>query len=406
MRLLTGQYRALVLRLCRIDGGDFAEVLADADAAAGRLPIAAQLAVQQREQQLAIIDPALHAICWEVDLASGTMSLSREFVERLGYEASFRTLDDDAFAALMHPDDVPAEREMRRRHRESGERYVADYRLRNAEGVYSWFRATAATSFDVDGVALSLSGTMLALHTDIRQTTSAEDGATIARLTRELRQSSSKLINAQENERRHIARELHDQTGQTLTAALLDLEFWRNKGVPAEEVEHVMGQVKLALSEIRGIALHLRPALLDEAGLETALKVYLDRQAIAAKFDVSFSTEGKSGRLSPELEITAFRLVQEAVTNIIRHAGARHVDVMLRIGRSEIVIRVGDNGSGCVTEEALNNATSGMSLGLLSMKERAALVGGRCEFISAPGVGSIVLARLPTAWKPPDAAAA
>jgi len=104
---------------------------------------------------------------------------------------------------------------------------------------------------------------------------------------------------------------------------------------------------------------------------------------------------GQTRRLKPQVEITAFRLVQEAVTNILRHAKAAFVDVSLKTSSSDLVIRISDNGSGCVATEALTNATSGSSLGLISMNERAALVGGRCEFISSPGIGSIVLARIP-----------
>ena len=397
MRLLTGDFRTLVLHFCQVDGVVSIDILGASAGADRNFSMASELVVQRRENRLNAINNSLHAICWELNLATGVIYLSEEFTAQLGYGSDFRKRDGDAYAALMHPDDVAREREVRRRHREAHEAYVVDYRLRDAEGAYTWFRATGDTWFDVAGKSLSISGTLLVLHTASSAAATPEDSSTIDRLTRELKEASTKLINAQEGERRHIARELHDQTGQTLTAAVLDLEFWRMKGVPAEEVDHILGEVKQALSEIRGIALQLRPPLLDESGLESALKVYLERQASAAKFDVTFSSEGRGGRLSPELEITGFRLVQEAVTNIIRHAGARHVDVMLRIGRSEAIIRVSDNGSGCIPDEALNNATSGFSLGLISMKERAALVGGRCEFISAPGVGSIVLARLPIA---------
>jgi signal transduction histidine kinase len=220
--------------------------------------------------------------------------------------------------------------------------------------------------------------------------------AEIERLTRELQALTLRLIEAQETERRHIARELHDQTGQTLTAAVLDLEFFKDKGVPPDEVGAVLATVKQALSEVRNISLQLRPPMLDDAGLEPALKVYLERQAASGKFDVSLAVEG-GRRLAREIELTAFRLVQEAVTNILRHAGARHVDVSVRIGANELTLRVSDNGSGCVAQDALGNASGGMSLGLVSMRERAALVGGHCEFISAPAVGSMVLARLPIA---------
>ena len=110
---------------------------------------------------------------------------------------------------------------------------------------------------------------------------------------------------------------------------------------------------------------------------------------------MTLTSEGRKQRLSPQIEVTAFRLVQEAVTNIVRHAKAGHVDVSLKVSSADLVVRISDDGAGCVDTDARDSAGAGSSLGLISMSERATLVGGHCEFISTPGVGSIVLARIP-----------
>lgn len=330
-------------------------------------------------------------VAWEWDAAAGMAQVAPALARQLGYA---QAAGADALATLIHPDDAAPLALARQRHFE-GAPFAAELRLRPANGTYRWFRFDGLARVDEHGTPVYVSGCAQDIDAQKQaQVRIAQGEQEIERLGRELRELSIRIIEAQETERRHIARELHDQTGQTLTAAVLDLEFWKDKGVPANEIGGVLGSVKQALAEVRNISLQLRPPMLDEAGLEPALKIYLERQAASGKFDVSFAVEG-SGRLAPELELTAFRLVQEAVTNILRHAGARHVDVSVRLGPQELTLRVSDNGSGCVAQEALGSASGGMSLGLISMRERAALVGGQCEFISAPAVGSMVLARLP-----------
>jgi len=392
-----------VLRLRYVAGTAFVRTIPSPDRDVKDLVGAIAASTARREVRLSLASFATRDIVWEWEVASGTYHFSRRLAEVLGHEKLPRELNMNGFAALLHPDDVIAEERVRRRHISDNMRYDIDYRLRDASGRYRWFRSVAETCRDENGMALSMAGTLSDIDAlKFAERELYEQRNQLERVTRELQDMSVRLINSQESERRHIARELHDQTGQTLTAAVLDLEFWRGKGVPAEEVEQVLGSVKRALAEIRDISLQLRPPLLDETGLENALRAYLERQAAAGKFEMTFSSEGgHSGenghrrRLPPQVEITAFRLVQEAVTNIVRHAKAAFVDVSVKTSSSDLVIRISDNGSGCVATEALTNATSGSSLGLISMNERAALVGGRCEFISSPGIGSIVLARIP-----------
>jgi PAS domain S-box-containing protein len=384
------------VRLRYVAGTAFVRTIPLAEGASTDVFASIAASTARREARLALASYATRDIVWEWEVATGKYHFSRRLTEVLGHEKLPRQLDMNGFTALLHPDDVIAEERVRRRHISDNVRYDIDYRLRDANGRYRWFRAMAETCRDENGMALSMAGTLSDIDAlKFAERELLEQRNQLERVTRELQDMSVRLINSQESERRHIARELHDQTGQTLTAAVLDLEFWRGKGVPPEEVEQVLASVKRALAEIRDISLQLRPPLLDEAGLDNALRAYLERQAAAGKFEVTFSSEGHTRRLKTQVEITAFRLVQEAVTNIVRHAKAAFVDVSLKTSSSDLVIRISDNGSGCVATEALTNATSGSSLGLISMNERAALVGGRCEFISSPGIGSIVLARLP-----------
>lgn len=353
-------------------------------------------AQRRREQRLALAAVATRDVLWDWDVAGDTYWVSARLGELLGRDRIAMEMDAPAFAALLHPEDLAGEREARRRHLEHRERYDVDYRLRTAAGEYRWFRAVGETLRDERGTPLHMAGLIsdvdaikFAEHQLIEQRDALEA------MTRQLQDMSLRLVRSQEDERRHVARELHDQTGQTLTAAVLDLEFWRGRGVPPDEIDRVLVEIKRALAEIRDISLRLRPPLLEEAGLEVALRSYLERQSAAVGFTSNFFAEGPLEQLSPEAAITAFRLIQESVTNIVRHAQARHVDVSLKLVGEEVVLRVSDDGSGCVAAEALSNAVAGSSLGLIGMNERAALLGGHCEFVSAPGVGSLVLARIP-----------
>ncbi|UXI67322.1 sensor histidine kinase [Tahibacter amnicola] len=216
-----------------------------------------------------------------------------------------------------------------------------------------------------------------------------------AQLQRRLEDVSLRLVNAQEEERRHIARELHDEIGQTLTAVVLNLEYRRDEPMPPADRMQALTDVRRTLAEVRDMSLLLRPPLLDDIGLEAALRWYLERQAAAGKMDTRLSVQGLERRPPIGIEITAYRLVQEAVTNIMRHARARHVDVALNATGHELAIRISDDGIGFDPREAMSDAQAGGSLGVIGMAERASLVGGHCEIVSMPGAGSIVLARLP-----------
>jgi PAS domain S-box-containing protein len=210
---------------------------------------------------------------------------------------------------------------------------------------------------------------------------------------------SRRLVEVQEIERRRLAHELHDEIGQTLTAVKINLQALQRHedmaGVESylkdsvEVVEHALGQV-------RNLSLDLRPSLLDDLGLVATLRWYVDRQAQRGGFAAQLIIDlPETPDLPPELETTCFRVVQEALTNIMRHSQAQKVCVELHQREAELVLRVCDDGVGFDVQAALENATGGSSLGLLGIQERIWQVGGQIAIQSAPGGGTDIQARLP-----------
>jgi signal transduction histidine kinase len=201
---------------------------------------------------------------------------------------------------------------------------------------------------------------------------------------------SQQLLEVQEGERRSLALELHDQLGQILTAIRLALRS-RRKGRIAE----ALGLVDQAAEQVRNLALTLRPASLDHLGLPAALRAYLKRQSQLAGLDIHLEVGPLEERLPPAVETACFRLVQEALTNVARHSGARRVDVELNAAEDAVEIVVRDDGKGFDVGAARERAEAGASLGILSMEERVALAGGRLEIESEPGRGTTIRARFP-----------
>lgn len=213
---------------------------------------------------------------------------------------------------------------------------------------------------------------------------------------------SRRIINAQEAERRRVAHELHDELGQSLTAIKINLQSgarFKNRTTEETNQENIR-IVEDALQQVRSLALTLRPAILDNLGLVPALGWLGKQMAQRAGFVFDFVPPAQARRLAPELETTCFRIVQEALTNIARHAQARHVDLSMEYGPDSVSIELHDDGVGMDWNTVLANAQSGASAGVLGMLERAALVGGSLQVRSSPGAGCTLVLHCPLQLQP------
>jgi PAS domain S-box-containing protein len=211
-----------------------------------------------------------------------------------------------------------------------------------------------------------------------------------------------RLLAAQEEERHRISRELHDQMGQHLPALMLGLKALKDgaySGPPAvERLQRLQDLAELIARDVHTLARELRPVGLDDLGLHTALSNYVEEWSAHYGITVDFHSRGfdENKRLPPHDEITLYRTVQEALTNVIKHAQAKHVSLILERSREAVLTVVEDDGKGFDVEAVRDTPISERRLGLLGMQERVELVGGTLEIESVPGAGTTIAARIPT----------
>jgi len=220
-----------------------------------------------------------------------------------------------------------------------------------------------------------------------------------------LRELSQRVLSAQEAERQRIARELHDDTAQTLTALLLRLKMLEsaNGATDRATVRELVSLTAAALESIRAIAQELRPPVLDDFGLPTALQSLADQQRQRFGLPVSVAVQGQARRLPPDVELALYRIAQEALTNAAKHADARHAVVTLSFGDHAVTLSIHDDGRGFnLSDLSLDHG----ELGLFGMRERAELAGGTFAIHSAPGAGTTVQITVPHNGKLASASAA
>jgi signal transduction histidine kinase len=208
-----------------------------------------------------------------------------------------------------------------------------------------------------------------------------------------------KVISAQEEERKRIARELHDETGQALTGIVMALEaaqnaLERDPGTVGQRLDGAKSLASQSIDAIRHLVVDLRPAVLDDLGLVPAVRTFAENRLRERGIRLEMDVSGLRGRLAPPVETCLFRVVQEAVTNIIRHSEAKSAHIELRRANGVVSLLVADDGRGFDFGQVMQSPDPSRALGLAGMQERVSVLGGRLEVDSAPGRGTRVQATI------------
>lgn len=240
----------------------------------------------------------------------------------------------------------------------------------------------------------------LAAARDATERTKAELERRVADRTLRLKQLLGKTINAQEEERRRLARELHDETAQTLAALTITLDRARDGlSEPSADPLALIGEARTTaarlLAETRRLILGLRPAVLDDLGLLPAIRWYAETTLADAGVEVAIEPADTPGRLPADLEVALFRIVQEAITNIARHARAQHVSIRFAFESGLVTVTIVDDGVGFDVERAAaRTPRDSASVGLIGMQERVRLLDGEIDVQSSPSGGTTIIVRV------------
>ncbi len=213
---------------------------------------------------------------------------------------------------------------------------------------------------------------------------------------------AAQILRAQEEERKRIARELHDETSQSLTSIVVSLEAVEQQLGPEPVDENLVNRLRhtkeiaqRTLDETRRLMFDLRPSVLDDLGLVPALRWFITQRVQPFGLKAEFQATGLESRLSEELETAFFRIMQEAITNTVKHARAKSIKVHLVQEEARIIGTVVDDGQGFHPVHVAGKAEKDRGLGLFGMQERAVLVGGTVQIESAPGRGTTVRVTVP-----------
>ena len=349
----------------------------------------AELALRASEQRYRMLITNIPDVVWLTDRQGNTVFVSPH-VERLGgytAEEIYRAGPAGWFGRV-HPDDLPiVQRHFAALFVAPGRTFDLEYRIQHKDGRWIWLRDRAVTTYEEHGTTYAYG-----IYTDITDRKRAEDIRALL---------LNQVITVQEEERRRISRELHDETAQSLASLLLGLsalaEARSLKGARAQARE-LHQVVTRALAEVRRLASGLRPSVLDDLGLPTAIQRYASdfgqTRGIAVEVDTSGLGEA---RMSAPVETALYRIMQEALSNVARHAGARRVRVQLDRFGAMVSMVISDDGAGFDPGRPPAPATAAHGLGIHTMRERALVLNGSLAIDSAAGRGTRVSVEIPLA---------
>jgi two-component system sensor histidine kinase UhpB len=348
----------------------------------------AEEALRQSEDRLRLVIETIPAMVWTA-LPDGTVDfVNGRWLDYIGL--SWEEFQARGWVSLMHPDDLEWSKEHWTTAVASGQPTQIEHRVRRADGQYRWLLARGVPLRDARGQIVKWYGTA----TDTDDQRRAQE--TLRQSSEEIQALSHGLVELQESERKELARELHDRVGQSLTALSINLSVFR-QALPRHDpgissrLHDSATLLESTMQAITNLVSDLRPPMLDDYGLRPALDWYANQFSTRAGIAVSVRASQPAERVGPDVEIALFRIAQEALNNVAKHARASSVVIALERQGSEYVMSVADNGVGLrATEERVGRP----ALGVVTMRERAQAVGGRFQIESFPGGGTQLMVRI------------
>jgi PAS domain S-box-containing protein len=383
-----------------------------------------ELALRESEERLTLAFAGAQEGVWDWNLETGAVVYSSHWRKMLGYGEDEIEPHVSAWERLLHPDDRAVVREVVDGVLRGERDYTVEFRLRHKEGHYIH---VLSRGFPVRREPDGFVGRIVGTHFDLSERKRAEEALKRAHEELEVRVKErtvelalanaslkeemiereraerartellSRLVFAQEDERKRIAREMHDQFGEQLTALGLGISALRDScGTDQQLGPMVAALEKVAQQldrDVDHLVWELRPTALDDLGLRAALANYVQDWSVRAGVRADLHTTGLSAdRLTSEVETTLYRIAQEALNNIAKHARAENVDVILERRPDQVSLIIEDDGVGF---EQGNGSSPHQGFGLLGMQERAALVGATVQIESAAGEGTTIIVRMP-----------
>ncbi len=353
----------------------------------------AEEVVRESEKKYRSLVESTKTIPWKIDVETGRFTYIGPQVEQvLGYPPD-SWVDINAWSDRIHPDDRKEAVAFCLEATKRGEDHDFEYRSIDADGKIVWIRDFVTVLVGEQG-PLELIGYMF----DVTERKMAEQA--LLESEGQLRALAARLTEVEEDERKRLAQELHDRVGQNLTALNINLNIMKNL-LSDESTEKIatrladsMNIVAEATLHIRDVMAKLRPQVLDDYGLMAALRWHAESFSERTGLNVELQGEGPTTRLSQEVETVFFRIAQEAMTNVSKHANADRVDLMLEELDGLIRLTISDDGAGF--DLHVSGTTERSGWGLVTMKERSQTLGGQFLIESEPGKGTRVIVEVKT----------
>lgn len=343
---------------------------------------------------------SLNDAIFDYDLSNDDISFSAQWYRMLGYNSFSSRETFEKWLELIYPEDRLSFKKTFVDSVSNTKVFNVEYRMLKADGEYRWILTRGkVVEYDSDNTPSRVLGTCRDIHLQkMAQEALKRRESVLEESKAELEKLTARLINANEAQRRYLAREMHDEFTQRL--AVIAIETGKLEKKLAEKTEDVtildrMSLIKseiLDLSEdIRRLSRHVHPSLLDDLGLVTAIRSEASLVREKRDIEINVIDQGDFEGLDKDIALAVYRVVQEALRNVVRHSGADYVDILMDVTDGRLNVSVEDNGKGFNVEEAKRKE----SLGIISMKERVKLVGGEMSITSESGRGTVVNLEVP-----------